>query len=144
MIVKIKELEKEVIKMNFDIPDYIEDEIKNGKSYENICSLIDLAVISNRITKENANILKNKIYHFRDNKICKEELIEVKDELGQFYCQISVKTSLKKEYASNIIRKIFMQELECEGDFVETFEKRVKEIREFSEIKFIYDKFINI
>ena len=59
--------------INFDVPQYITEEIdqyikdcENGKfkcmKRENIKSLIGLAVVNNRITKEQGNYLKNFLY----------------------------------------------------------------------------------
>ena len=38
---------------NFEIPYYIADKILNSNNYNNLCSLINLAVINNRISLEN-------------------------------------------------------------------------------------------
>ena len=45
---------------HFEIPNYIIDEIINGKDYANLCALLCLAVSNNRISEKNANILKEK------------------------------------------------------------------------------------
>ena len=52
--------EKLEMECHFEIPNYIIDEIINGNNYENLCSLLWLAVENNRISKKNANILKEK------------------------------------------------------------------------------------
>lgn len=44
----------------FSIPDYIVDEIINNNDYENLCLLINLAIISKRLSKEQGNIIKQK------------------------------------------------------------------------------------
>lgn len=51
--------EKIQMKYNFKIPDYILDEMINGKK-NNLCYLINLAVMNNRLSKENAQILKDR------------------------------------------------------------------------------------
>ena len=43
----------------FSIPDYIIDEILNGNNYNNLCMLLNLATISNRLSKENAKKIKD-------------------------------------------------------------------------------------
>lgn len=43
---------------NFEIPDYITDEIINNDDYANLCALINLAVMNDRISKQNAETLK--------------------------------------------------------------------------------------
>lgn len=50
--------EKLELQYKFEIPNYIVDEIINGNNYNNLCYLITLAVNNNRISKVNANILK--------------------------------------------------------------------------------------
>ena len=47
------------MKYAFKIPDYVLDEIINGRP-SNLCCLINLAVVNNRLSKENAQILKAK------------------------------------------------------------------------------------
>lgn len=65
-ITKWKEKAKKVqASFDFVIPNYIIDEIiSNGifiyKNHENLYSLINCAVVNGRLTKENANILKEK------------------------------------------------------------------------------------
>lgn len=51
--------EKIQMKYSFKIPDYVLDEIINGRP-SNLCCLINLAVVNNRLSKENAQILKAK------------------------------------------------------------------------------------
>lgn len=51
--------EKIQMKYAFEIPDYILDEIINGRP-SNLCCLINLAVVNNRLSKRNAQILKAK------------------------------------------------------------------------------------
>lgn len=54
---------EEIIQKEFDflIPDYVLSEIAESDERidkNNICALINLAILNNRINKENANILK--------------------------------------------------------------------------------------
>lgn len=53
---------KEKIKsqFGFNIPNYIIDEIINNNNYNNLCSLVNLAVFQNRLTKEQGIIIKHK------------------------------------------------------------------------------------
>lgn len=52
--------EKLEFEYGFSIPDYIVDEIINNNDYENLCLLINLAIISKRLSKEQGNIIKQK------------------------------------------------------------------------------------
>lgn len=58
----IKLREEMLSECNFEIPYYIADEILNFNNYNNLCSLINLAVINNRISVENGEYLKQKSY----------------------------------------------------------------------------------
>lgn len=44
----------------FEIPNYIVDEIINNHDYQNLCSLLNLAVSNKKISKKNAKIIKEK------------------------------------------------------------------------------------
>ncbi len=56
---KIKEkMEKH---FNFEIPDYIADDVRLGENYEHFCLMVNIAVINERLTEENANKLKNEV-----------------------------------------------------------------------------------
>jgi hypothetical protein len=46
---------------NFEIPDYIIDDILDYEKYHHICLIINLAVVSNRLSEENGKILKEGI-----------------------------------------------------------------------------------
>lgn len=50
--------EKLEFEYKFEIPNYIVDEIINGNSYDNLCSLINLAIINKKISKKNGKMLK--------------------------------------------------------------------------------------
>lgn len=52
-----KELEFEY---GFEIPDYIIDEIINNDDYNNLCVLLNLAVVNNSISEKNAKIIKER------------------------------------------------------------------------------------
>lgn len=52
--------EKLEFEYKFEIPNYIVDEIINNNNYENLYALINLAVMNNHLTKNNAKTLKNK------------------------------------------------------------------------------------
>lgn len=41
--------------------DYIISDILEGENYNHVCLIINLAIVNNRISIENANILKNKL-----------------------------------------------------------------------------------
>ena len=72
--VKLKELQKEVDRRNklrckinkdlnliFKIPDYIIEDIIDEEYFYHICLIINMAVLNNRITKKNGEVLKNRI-----------------------------------------------------------------------------------
>lgn len=65
---------------------------------------------------------------------------EVKDEKEDFYCYISLKTTKSKQYVENLIKKIFNDNLDCDDDFCNTFEEKIKKIEQFENIKFCYKK----
>lgn len=46
---------------SFLVPDYVIDDIADGENFEHICLMINLAESNNRITEENAKILKNRL-----------------------------------------------------------------------------------
>lgn len=48
------------IEYGFTIPDYIIDEIINNNNYDNLCALLNLAVLNKRISKKNARIIKER------------------------------------------------------------------------------------
>ena len=52
--------EKWEMDCNFKIPNYIVDEIINGNNYNNLCSLLSLAVENNRLSNKQASIIKEK------------------------------------------------------------------------------------
>ena len=54
--------EKIQIEYGFSIPDYIIDEIINNKDYDNLVSLLNLAVINKRLSKQQAKIIKDNEY----------------------------------------------------------------------------------
>ena len=54
--------EKIQIEYGFLIPDYIIDEIINNKDYDNLVSLLNLAVINKRLSKQQAKIIKENEY----------------------------------------------------------------------------------
>lgn len=59
--------EKLEFEYKFSIPDYIVDEIINNNNYENLCALLNLAVLNKRISKKNAQIIKEKEKNRRKN-----------------------------------------------------------------------------
>lgn len=48
------------VEYGFLIPDYIIDEIINNNDYDNLCALLNLAVLNKRISKKNARIIKER------------------------------------------------------------------------------------
>lgn len=60
---KLQEQKKQAEKLqkeyDFSIPDYVLSEMQRGN--ENVFALIDLAQFNNRISEENANILKERL-----------------------------------------------------------------------------------
>lgn len=48
------------VEYGFAIPDYIIDEIINNDDYDNLCALLNLAVLNNRISKKNARIIQER------------------------------------------------------------------------------------
>lgn len=52
--------EKIEYQYGFNIPNYIIDEIINNNNYDNLCALVNLAVLQNRLTKEQGIIIKYK------------------------------------------------------------------------------------
>ena len=48
------------IEYGFCIPDYIIDEIINNSDYPNLCALVNLAIVSKRLSQEQGNIIKQK------------------------------------------------------------------------------------
>lgn len=69
-----------------------------------------------------------------------KELFEVKDEKGKFYCYIYLETRASNQYVDNLIKKIFNDNLDCEEDFSDTFEKEIIKINKFKNIQFFYKK----
>lgn len=71
---------------DFEIVDYIISDILEGENYNHVCLMISLAVVNNRISVENANILKNKLKEMLEinsvydkldiNKVIKSESIK--------------------------------------------------------------------
>lgn len=60
-IQRFKNLKEKIeYQYGFNIPNYIIDEIINNNNYDNLCSLVNLAVIQNRLTKEEGIIIKHK------------------------------------------------------------------------------------
>ncbi len=60
-IQRFKNLKEKIeCQYGFNIPNYIIDEIINNNNYDNLCSLVNLAVIQNRLTKEQGTIIKHK------------------------------------------------------------------------------------
>lgn len=49
------------LEYGFNIPDYIIDEIINNNNYDNLCLLLNLAVLNKRLKKEEAQIIKEKM-----------------------------------------------------------------------------------
>ena len=68
----LKKLDKIKLKLknffNFEIPNYVIDDIIMEENYSHFCLLLNLAVINKRISKNNANILKNGIKNICDIK----------------------------------------------------------------------------
>ena len=63
---------------DFDIPNYIFEDIIEENSYNEICLTINIAMINQRITEENANIVKMKLKKlFRIKNIYDKMKIEV-------------------------------------------------------------------
>lgn len=60
--------EQKLAECDFEIPDYIIDEFVNSNNYNNLCSLINLAVANNRISVENGEYLKYKGYELFNGK----------------------------------------------------------------------------
>ena len=59
---RAKELKLLISKyFNFDIPEYILEDIIEENTYKQICLTINVAMFNQRITEENANILKLKL-----------------------------------------------------------------------------------
>ena len=50
--------EKIEYQYGFHVPNYIIDEIINNSNYNNLCSLVNLAILKNRLTKEQGKIIK--------------------------------------------------------------------------------------
>ena len=81
------------IEYGFPIPDYIIDEMINNNDYNNLCTLINLAVANNRISKKHAKIIKDSEYKkkcdtmkkINRKKGCKNEncIMECKSDLKQ-------------------------------------------------------------
>ncbi len=63
---------------DFDIPEYILEDIIEENSYTQICLTINVAILNQRITEENAKILKRKLKElFRIKNIYDEMHIDV-------------------------------------------------------------------
>ena len=85
--------EKIEIEYGFPIPDYIIDEMINNNDYDNLCALINLAVLNNRISKKHAKIIKDLEYKKKcdtmkkiiKKKGCQNEncIMECKSDLKQ-------------------------------------------------------------
>ena len=52
--------EKIEIEYGFCIPDYTIDEIINNSDYPNLCALVNLAIVSKRLSQEQGNTIKQK------------------------------------------------------------------------------------
>lgn len=61
---KIDNIQK---KYDFNIPKYVLDEIVNNNDKDNLNEIINLAVMNRRLSKTNANILKNDYVFFMHN-----------------------------------------------------------------------------
>ena len=62
MLKRQEEIEQKLSKIyDFEIPPYIIDDIALSEKYEHTCLLINMAVLNNSMTKENATILKSNI-----------------------------------------------------------------------------------
>lgn len=57
--------EKIECEYGFSIPNYIIDEMINNNNRDNLCCLVNLAVLQNRLTKEQGKIIKAKSYNFK-------------------------------------------------------------------------------
>lgn len=57
--------EKIECEYGFCIPNYIIDEMINNNNRDNLCCLVNLAVLQNRLTKEQGKIIKAKSYNFK-------------------------------------------------------------------------------
>ena len=59
---EFEELKKELEKyFKFEIVDYIVSDILDCETYNHVCLMINLAVVSNRISSENSITLKNEL-----------------------------------------------------------------------------------
>ena len=69
---KTKKLKEEIERRNilknkvqsyfeFEVPDYVIDDIISEEYYEHICLIINVAVLNKKITEKNAQILKEKL-----------------------------------------------------------------------------------
>lgn len=93
---------------NFEIPDYIIDDILDYEKYHHICLIINLAVVSNRLSEENGKILKEgikKLFNIDNDydRVRKEVFMDNKfsfEKWHEKYCNyefIELKKFLKKE-----------------------------------------------
>ncbi len=80
---------------NFEVPDYIADDILDCKKYHHICLIVNLAVTNKELTEENGEILKKElkeIFAIRNDyeRIRKETIINQKtftfEEWHEKYC----------------------------------------------------------
>ena len=65
MINKRNKIKQELLQIiDFKIPLYIIDDIAQNEDYSHICLMINIATINNRLTYDNASVLKKKIKKF--------------------------------------------------------------------------------
>lgn len=115
---KETELLKEKLeqKFNFEIPDYIVDDILDGEKYHHICLVIYMAVMNHELTEENGEMLKKglkEIFYIKNDydRIVKEILIKHTfsyEEWHDKYCNhkfIDLNNNLT-EYEKEILKKL--------------------------------------
>lgn len=56
---------------NFEIPEYVLDEMINYQNHENFCALVNLAVLNQRLSEKNGNYLIERFLK-REKLVCNE------------------------------------------------------------------------
>lgn len=65
-----------IFDFDFEIPDYVVDDIIDNEDFSHICLMINMSVVNERISKENSKILKERIKEIYDVKNMYDRVIK--------------------------------------------------------------------
>lgn len=65
-----------IFNFDFEIPDYVVDDIIDNEDFNHICLMINMSVVNERISKENSKILKERIKEIYDVKNMYDRVIK--------------------------------------------------------------------